>query len=324
MWRHGKQQYLGGYKEEERAARAYDMAVIKIRGTEGDTNFPSSEYTEELKRMRADELSVDDFILTLREEAKKRSRQLKEEEEDKRIAMLKNLNSTEALTEYLDKKEPSSTTVFATGSAKRERSLPLARAASESASVQQMELYRKMNTEAILDDYLEMAKSTKRQKKEHQALSQQPTHLLSSISALLQSAAAAQQSHQRQSPPPALSSQATLQEFQQQMQIQAQQAPAVSAAAESMLLAQQQQQANLLLQALQQQQAMQLLQNTGELGHPSAALQKSTMTAPSTRPLISQTLGRAGSAPAQVLSPSEEYSPPALSETSSITLSRSP
>jgi hypothetical protein len=84
VWTNGKQQYLGGYKEEEAAARAYDKAVIKIRGKEGDTNFPSSEYVEEMKRLRADELTVGEFILTLREEAKrenKRRREMKERDD---------------------------------------------------------------------------------------------------------------------------------------------------------------------------------------------------------------------------------------------------
>jgi len=80
VWRHGKQAYLGGYNEEKDAARAYDMAVIKIRGMDSETNFPASGYVEDLKRLRADEVSVEEFIIALREEAKALTKRQKEEE----------------------------------------------------------------------------------------------------------------------------------------------------------------------------------------------------------------------------------------------------
>merc|ERR1712157_590562 len=179
----GKQQYLGGYKEEEAAARAYDKAVIKIRGKEGDTNFPSSEYVDEMKRLRADELTVDEFILVLRDEAKKRSKQLKEEEEDRRIAMLKQLNEggrSDALNEYLDmnrQQVPSSSTI--TG--KRERGagdvLSTLAAVSQGLVVGSKH-QQQMNAEAILDSYLEMTRKAKRQKREQEkvALASHQSH----------------------------------------------------------------------------------------------------------------------------------------------------
>jgi len=92
VWRHGKQAYLGGYRNEVQAARAYDMAVLKIRGKEAETNFPLENYLEELREMNASSLSVEEFIVEMRERAKKKSKQLREEEEDRRIEVLKQMN----------------------------------------------------------------------------------------------------------------------------------------------------------------------------------------------------------------------------------------
>ena len=68
--RHGKYNYLGKYKEERAAARAYDMVVIKIDGAEARTNFPPSKYVAAMKRLCADELSVEDFITEMKKKAK--------------------------------------------------------------------------------------------------------------------------------------------------------------------------------------------------------------------------------------------------------------
>ena len=81
VWTKGKQQYLGGYKEEEAAARAYDKAVLKIRGMTADTNFPSCEYVREMAEMRADELTVEEFIMEVRNEAKKANKLRRERKE---------------------------------------------------------------------------------------------------------------------------------------------------------------------------------------------------------------------------------------------------
>jgi len=63
----GKKHDLGGYKDEEMAAKAYDKAVIKFRGKDADTNFPAEEYAEEMREMPG---SVEEFICELRREAK--------------------------------------------------------------------------------------------------------------------------------------------------------------------------------------------------------------------------------------------------------------
>jgi len=158
VWRHGKQAYLGGYKEEEAAARAYDMAVIKIRGAEAETNFPSSEYTETLKLMKADELTVEEFIMEMREEAKKRSKQLREEEEDKRIEMLKQINEqSTTLGSFLEAERASQQQSVVVGAK---------RAGGQGGEEDHMRLLRKLNTEATLDRYLEQARTGKRQKVE--------------------------------------------------------------------------------------------------------------------------------------------------------------
>ena len=157
VWRHGKQAYLGGYKEEEAAARAYDMAVIKIRGAEAETNFPSSEYTETLKLMKADELTVEEFIMEMREEAKKRSKQLREEEEDKRIEMLKQINEQSTLGSFLEAERASQQQSVVVGEK---------RAGGQGGEEDHMRLLRKLNTEATLDRYLEQTRTGKRQKVE--------------------------------------------------------------------------------------------------------------------------------------------------------------
>ena len=65
---------VGYYNDEEMAAKAYDMAVIKIRGKDADTNFPAEEYAEEMREMRASEVSVGEFICLLRSEAKRQNK----------------------------------------------------------------------------------------------------------------------------------------------------------------------------------------------------------------------------------------------------------
>eukprot|EP00215_Chloropicon_roscoffensis_P000131 CAMPEP_0198461206 /NCGR_PEP_ID=MMETSP1456-20131121/4_1 /TAXON_ID=1461544 ORGANISM="Unidentified sp., Strain RCC1871" /NCGR_SAMPLE_ID=MMETSP1456 /ASSEMBLY_ACC=CAM_ASM_001119 /LENGTH=279 /DNA_ID=CAMNT_0044186215 /DNA_START=33 /DNA_END=870 /DNA_ORIENTATION=- len=96
VWRHGRQAYLGGYRDEIEAARAYDMAVLKIRGKEADTNFPRDNYLEELREMRASEMSVEDFIVRMRDRAKRRFKALKEEEQERRAKFLAGLVKRQA------------------------------------------------------------------------------------------------------------------------------------------------------------------------------------------------------------------------------------
>ncbi|WZN63611.1 2-amino-3-ketobutyrate coenzyme A ligase [Chloropicon roscoffensis] len=79
----GKQHQLGYYNDEEMAAKAYDMAVIKIRGKHAVTNFPAEEYAEEMRSRGASEISVEKFILQLRSEAKRQNKLRREAKEDK-------------------------------------------------------------------------------------------------------------------------------------------------------------------------------------------------------------------------------------------------
>ena len=60
VWADGKQVYLGGFDEEDRAGRAYDLVAIRCRGSHAETNFPLSDYGPEvmaaLAAMTAEEL----------------------------------------------------------------------------------------------------------------------------------------------------------------------------------------------------------------------------------------------------------------------------
>ena len=72
------------------------MAVLKIRGKEADTNFPRKIYLEELREMRASEMSVEDFIVCMRDRAKRRSKALKDEEEERRTKVIAGLVKRQA------------------------------------------------------------------------------------------------------------------------------------------------------------------------------------------------------------------------------------
>ncbi|RAL40722.1 hypothetical protein DM860_008420 [Cuscuta australis] len=50
--RKGRQVYLGGYDNEEKAARSYDLAAIKYWGTSTHINFPLENYEQELEEMK--------------------------------------------------------------------------------------------------------------------------------------------------------------------------------------------------------------------------------------------------------------------------------
>ncbi|WZN60070.1 AP2-like ethylene-responsive transcription factor [Chloropicon roscoffensis] len=71
----GKQHFLGVYKDKEIAAKAFDKAVIKLRGRDADTNFPPEDYAEEMRSRGASEISVEKFILQLRSEAKRKAKE---------------------------------------------------------------------------------------------------------------------------------------------------------------------------------------------------------------------------------------------------------
>lgn len=48
LWLAGKQMYLGGFQDEDDAARAYDLAALACKGLSVPTNFPVDSYTDSL------------------------------------------------------------------------------------------------------------------------------------------------------------------------------------------------------------------------------------------------------------------------------------
>ncbi|KAF9610452.1 hypothetical protein IFM89_022416 [Coptis chinensis] len=54
----------GGYDKEDKAARAYDLAALKYWGPTATTNFPVSNYTNELEEMK--NMTKQEFIASLR------------------------------------------------------------------------------------------------------------------------------------------------------------------------------------------------------------------------------------------------------------------
>lgn len=48
IWQEGKQIYLGGFDAEEQAALAYDLAALKFRGADAQTNYDKSTYEQEM------------------------------------------------------------------------------------------------------------------------------------------------------------------------------------------------------------------------------------------------------------------------------------
>ncbi|KAG1326916.1 AP2-like ethylene-responsive transcription factor AIL5 [Cocos nucifera] len=55
---------IGGYDQEEKAARVYDLAALKYWGPNITTNFPVSNYTMELEEMK--NMSRQEFVASLR------------------------------------------------------------------------------------------------------------------------------------------------------------------------------------------------------------------------------------------------------------------
>ncbi|BDA44863.1 probable AP2-like ethylene-responsive transcription factor PLT2 at C-terminar half [Coccomyxa sp. Obi] len=52
LWLSGKQMYLGGFVNEEDAARAYDLAALACKGPSVPTNFAASQYEDNLSEIR--------------------------------------------------------------------------------------------------------------------------------------------------------------------------------------------------------------------------------------------------------------------------------
>ncbi|XP_077233531.1 APETALA2-like protein 2 [Tasmannia lanceolata] len=62
--RKGRQVYLGGYDKEEKAAKAYDLAALKYWSSSATTNYPVSNYTQEIEEMK--NMTKQEFIASLR------------------------------------------------------------------------------------------------------------------------------------------------------------------------------------------------------------------------------------------------------------------
>ncbi|CAM0872117.1 unnamed protein product [Alopecurus aequalis] len=62
--RKGRQVYLGGYDNEDKAARAYDLAALKYWGPSTHTNFPLENYRQEVEEMKS--MTRQEFVAHLR------------------------------------------------------------------------------------------------------------------------------------------------------------------------------------------------------------------------------------------------------------------
>ncbi|CAL5227388.1 g10341 [Coccomyxa viridis] len=68
IWQEGKQIYLGGFDAEEQAALAYDLAALKFRGTDAQTNYDKCTYEQEM--LQFDEVTKEEVVQTLRRQSK--------------------------------------------------------------------------------------------------------------------------------------------------------------------------------------------------------------------------------------------------------------
>ncbi|CAK0755336.1 hypothetical protein CVIRNUC_002367 [Coccomyxa viridis] len=68
IWQEGKQIYLGGFDAEEQAALAYDLAALKFRGLDAQTNYDKSTYEQEM--LQFNEVTKEEVVQTLRRQSK--------------------------------------------------------------------------------------------------------------------------------------------------------------------------------------------------------------------------------------------------------------
>ncbi|PRW05820.1 pathogenesis-related genes transcriptional activator [Chlorella sorokiniana] len=68
----GRQVYLGGYEQEEHAAEAYDIAVLKTKGRHAKTNFGVDKYESLLASI--DKMSVEELVMAVRRQSQGFSR----------------------------------------------------------------------------------------------------------------------------------------------------------------------------------------------------------------------------------------------------------
>lgn len=65
-----RQVYLGGYEAEEAAAEAYDIAVLKTKGTGARTNFPADRYADLLASFGS--IRTEELIMAVRRQSQVR------------------------------------------------------------------------------------------------------------------------------------------------------------------------------------------------------------------------------------------------------------
>lgn len=64
LWLAGRQLYLGGFDNQEDAARAYDIAALACKGEGADTNFLPEEYEQQLQEVQG--LERDEVVAYVR------------------------------------------------------------------------------------------------------------------------------------------------------------------------------------------------------------------------------------------------------------------
>lgn len=68
IWDEGRQIYLGGFYNEDQAAHAYDLAAIRFRGEDANTNFTAVRYAEEMEEQNR--YTREQIVTFLRDQSK--------------------------------------------------------------------------------------------------------------------------------------------------------------------------------------------------------------------------------------------------------------